>query len=154
MKKSIVVFAVAAAFAGSVAAQQLTESCRSAVGWWTIGTDTGPTGATQTTSTNSGEFGLKAGTKIVSCTVPKNKGISFTFNQKMSQDECSVYNALASSDSKLSVGKLLDASSQLGILYTKLNTLAGDGKLTSTGAANIGAAVIAAQSCVDTLMSQ
>jgi hypothetical protein len=90
---------------------------------------------------------------MVTCTVPKNKGISLTFDRQMPQDECSVYNALASSDSKLAASKLLDAKSQLGILYTKINTLAGDGKLSPTGAANISGAVSTAYNCVDALMA-
>lgn len=153
MKTSIVVVAVAAAFAGSVAAQE-TADCRIAVGWWTILAPSGATGATKATMDNSGAFGLKTGTKYVTCTVPtKAKNISTTFKD-ISQDECSVYNGLASSDSKLAVGKLPDAKSQLGLLYTKINTLAGDGKLSPTGAANISAAVSTAYNCVDTLINQ
>ncbi len=104
---------------------------------------------------NSGGFAQKAGTKMVaSCTVPKTKGISVTFDGPMSVDECSVYNDLGASDSKLAVGKLPDAKSKLGFLYTKINTLAGDGKLTATAAGQISGAVSTAYNCVDKLLSQ
>lgn len=152
MKKSIVAFALAAAFTGSVAAQSYTDNCRIAVGWWTV-TTSGATGATLSTMNNSGGFAQKAGTKMVaSCSVPKNKGISITLDGPMSVDECSVYNDLGASDSKLAASKLPDAKSKLGFLYTKINTLAGDGKLTALAAAEISGAVLTAYNCVDALI--
>lgn len=154
MKGSIAVFAVAAAFAGSGAASQSIDSCRNAIGWWTVITS-GVTGATLAIQDNTDEFIKKAGTKMVqSCTVPKRKGISTTLDGPMAVDECSLYNELAAADDKLSVGKAGDAYLKLSGAVSKIDTLTGQGKLSVAGQAAIRPTAVAAQLCAQALIGQ
>jgi hypothetical protein len=156
VKGSIAVFAAASALAGSVSAATL-EDCQTAIGWaaW-MGGSALPVGTTAEIK-RYGASDLNQFIKNLNntkrlqetCSVPKNvKGgvsqqVLLSFEDSngsailMTQDECSLYNTVASADGKYNVGKFADAASLMSSLALKANTLAGQGKLTNGAAAAI-----------------
>ena len=155
LKGSIAIFAVAAAFAGTVAAQSSDlDDCRADVGFNTYlsgKADPADPGVWQVVTEQQAKNAFINAKTVASCDVPRNRTIT-TIKGPMTVDQCSVYNSLGSADQKLSVAKLGDAFTVLFKLEDKLNTLVGQGKVTSTGRDAINASIDVAQACIKSLM--
>jgi hypothetical protein len=155
VKGSIAVFAVAAAFAGSVAAETIkVADCQALLGYdafkqsWDGKTGTG-IGAWLTVANSTSSF---TGGKTVTCSVPKNRKESYDLGT-MTNDQCGMFGALASADGKVAAAKLFDAQSVLASMQSKLSTLYTYGKLDKTGYDAISGDVGKAQTCVNLLIS-
>jgi hypothetical protein len=103
LKASIAVFAVAAAFGGNVAANEIQDKaaeCRALIGYaafvasYSSGTPAG-TGAWLAVA-NEQEF---TQSNIIACSIPKNKKVSFSVGT-MPAAQCGLLSKLASADNK------------------------------------------------------
>ena len=157
LKGSIAVFAVAAALAGSVAAQSTIDQCRADVGFDTYfdsvkpGSTTEPTGVWKVVSEQQANYAFTGNRWVNYCDVPKNRTL-VRIDERMTVDQCSVYNALGSADQKLNASKPGDAFVVLYKLEDKLNTLVSQGKVSASGRDAIKASIDVAQACIKGLM--
>lgn len=151
MKKSIVVFALAAAFGGSAAAG--TWECQNELGyqaWYnSYQVWNGGSGAWAVTRDNFASF--KSNNTVAACVIPKNGSKKSTLgtvdtptnSPDMTTDMCSVFTSLASASDKVASGKYPDAYQTLTNLSAKLDTMASQAKpsLVSPGYGAIKTAV-------------
>ena len=157
VKGSIAVFAVAAAFAGSVAAQSTIDQCRADVGFNAYldslkpESTRLPTGVWKVVTEQQALYAFTNNRWVEYCDVPRNRMI-IRIKERMTVDQCSVYNALGSADQKLNASKPGDAFVVLYKLEDKLNTLVGQGKVSASGRAAINASIDTAQACIKGLM--
>ena len=154
MKGSILVFAVAAAFAGTALAQTEIGDCKKLIGYQAF-VDT-----YDTTKTGEGAWAevAAAGTagaflnnKVVSCVIPKNKKATYELGQ-MKADQCSMHASLSSASTKLDGAKLFEAQSYLMTMQAKVQSLYDYSKLTEAGYKAINLAVGNALTCVNVLI--
>jgi hypothetical protein len=175
LKASIAVFAVAAAFAGSVVATEIVD-CRIAIGFTgadnavnpanlnvpVVASQTGVWKAISTQQVNGYFLGKPATT---ACIVPKSsKGnkviegvpINSATAEPLTQDQCSMYQSLGSADQKMAGAKLDEAAGILVTLQGKLTTLStpdrkGKVKLDPSAVTAISGSIDEALSCMAAL---
>jgi hypothetical protein len=156
LKGSIAVFAVAALFAGSAAAIDI-EQCQLDIGFttyvaskqtassgaWTVVTD-------QAKPDAAGNSGFTSNNSVGSCAVPKGKRLIVTVPGPMTSDQCSMYNTLGSASGKLNSNKPGEAWTALYKMDQKLDVLYSQNKLSDGARTAIRAAIVTAQTCINT----
>ena len=136
MKKSIVVFAVAAACAGSAAAGPL--ECQNELGYqaWYNGGQLWNGGSKAWAVTRDNFDSFKSNNTVAACVIPKNGKKQSTLGtvdtltgmSDMTTDMCTVFTSLASASDKVASGKYTDAYTTLTNLSAKLDTMASQAK--------------------------
>lgn len=174
LKGSIAVFAVAAAFAGNVAAGDM-GLCLQAIGFTGADHVVNPantinpqavdaeTGVWKVISQQQQAAAFLGNKYSSSCLVPKNVKGKGSLDQvpiytadggkPLTVDQCSFYQSLGSADAKLWAFKTLEAVKELDTLKAKAKGLSDPSvtpkpKLTAEAAAAIGSAVDAAITCI------
>jgi hypothetical protein len=151
LKGSIAVFAVAAAFAGNVAANEIQDKaaeCRALIGYAAFVASTATprvgTGAWLAVDGASDQF---TPSNIIVCSIPKNKKVNYLVGT-IPAARCGLYSKLASADNKFVPLKESQSLAILEALPAQTQKLVWESKLTEPGKASIDAAVASAQTCV------
>ena len=151
LKGSIAVFAVAAAFAGQVAAQVTYGDCVGKIGWAAfIATPSSQQGAWGAVTQATGYF---QNSNPVFCSIPKNKKLSYPVGD-MTAAQCGIYSKVASASTKFEANKELESQAILGALPGQTKKLVTEGKLHLEGKAIIDTAVLDAWKCVTDWIGQ
>ena len=159
MKGSILVFAVAAAFAGTALAEETIPNCQKLIGYsafagsYDQATKTGTQEFAWKAVADAGTAGAFLNNKVVSCVIPKNKKDKFELGQ-MKADQCSMHASLSSASTKLDGGKLTESWIYLDTMRQKVESLHIYSKLTDAGYDAINPAVGEALACVQRLIDQ
>lgn len=161
MKGSILVFAVAAAFAGTALAEETIPNCQKLIGYnafvdsWDGTTGTGEFAWKAVADAGTADLNTSAflNNKVVSCVIPKNKKDKFPLGQ-MKADQCSMHASLSSASTKLDGAKLTESWTYLETMRQKVESLHIYSKLTDAGYDAINPAVGEALACVQRLIDQ
>jgi len=86
--------------------------------------------------------------KVVSTTGARKPPTSVFVAGPMAQDECSMFNYLSATDSKLGQGKIGEATTIISSMIAKIDNLNATGKLVDPGYTDIGDAAVAVQLCI------
>jgi hypothetical protein len=152
LKGSIAIFAVAAAFAGHVAAQTADDQkfgeCIAKIGWSSfLGAKSDPTQWTGAWAGVNEASTYFQNSNPVACSIPKNKRESF-FVGNMTAAQCGLYSKVSSAGTKFASNKAPEAQSLLGGLFGQTDKLVREGKLRADGKPIIDNAVLEAHKCV------
>ncbi len=148
LRSSLAAAAALMACAGFAQAATV-DSCRSLIG---MSTGTAAWGAVVAAGDTGAFLGNKdtanCSIKVVGTSAKGKPGTTYIMAGPMTADECSMYNHLSSTDSKLNQAKVGEAYTMATSTVAKVNSLYSTGKLTLTGFNSLYPATVAIQSCV------
>ena len=125
------------------------DGCRSLIG---MSTSTAAWGAVVAAGDTGAFLGNKdtanCSIKVVGTSAKGKPGTTYILAGPMTADECSMYNYLSSTDSKLNQAKVGEAYSVATSTVAKVTNLYSSGKLTLTGFNSLYPATVAIQSCI------
>ena len=142
----------------SFAAQADVAACRALIGFDTTNAASPAISADPATAWNQvrangksflgGKQVANCEVKVVGTTDKRTPPKSVFVAGPMAQDECSMFNYLSATDSKLSQGKIGEATTTNSSMIAKIDSLNATGKLVEPGYTDIGDAADAIQLCI------